>query len=95
VAHLRRKLPFVLGKMIGVAVGLSIAALGVACLLRPAAIQDYVIRSQCKTWIWRINPFADWMRRPSYRAYLRFMGIFILLFAAIVIVGALHPASLP
>lgn len=90
-----RKLRLVLGRIIQVAVGLSIAALGAACLLRPAAIQDYLIRSQSETWMWRINPFSDWMQRPSYRAYLRFMGIFILLFAVIVIVGVLHPSSLP
>jgi hypothetical protein len=75
--------------MIGLFVGLAIAALGVACLLRPAAIQAYVIRTQSHTRVWQLNPFAGWMQRPSYRAYLRFMGLVMLLFAALVIMGVL------
>lgn len=78
-----------LGRMIGVIVGLAIAALGVACLFHPAAIQAYVIRSQSNTRVWQLNPFADWMQRPSYRAYLRFIGVFLLLFAVLVIIGVL------
>ena len=73
--------------MIGFVVGLAIAALGVACLLRPAAIQAYVIRTQSNTRVWQLNPFADGMQRPSYRAFLRFMGLFMLLFAALTIMG--------
>lgn len=75
--------------MIGLLVGLAITALGVACLLRPAAIQAYVIRTQSNTRVWQVNPFAGWMQRPSYRAYLRFMGVFMLLFAVLVIMGVL------
>ena len=85
--RLKRKLRVVLVQMIGVSLGVAIAALGVGCLLRPAAIQEYVIRSQSTTWVWRINPFAAWMQRPSYRAYLRFMGLFMLMFGALVIMG--------
>ncbi len=75
--------------MIGLLVGLAIAALGVACLLRPAATQAYVIRTQSNTRVWQLNPFAGWMQRPSYRAYLRFMGVFMLLFAVLLIMGVL------
>lgn len=78
-----------LNRIGGVTVGLLVAALGVACVLRPAAIQDYVIRTQSNTRLWQINPFSGWMQRPSYRVYLRFMGIFMLLFAALLILGVL------
>ena len=85
--QLKRRLRLVMTKMFGVAVAVAIAALGVGCLLRPAAIQDYVIRSQSKTWVWRINPFVDWMQRPSYCVYLRFMGLVFLVFAAFVMIA--------
>jgi len=77
----------VLNRIVGIFVGLLVAALGVACLVRPAAIQAYVIRTQSNTRLWQINPFSGWMQRPSYRAYLRFMGIVIVLFAALIIMG--------
>jgi hypothetical protein len=59
--------------------GLAIAALGVGCILRPTAIQGYVVRTQPN------NPFVGWMQRPSYRAYLRFMGLVIVTFGALVV----------
>ena len=71
-----------LGTVIGISVGLAIAALGVGCVLRPAAIQGFVVRTQPN------NPFAGWMQRPSYRAYLRFMGLVIVTFGALVVMGA-------
>jgi len=78
----------VLETTVGVGLGLAIAVAGIGCLLRPSAIQAYVIRSQSNTWAWRINPFSGWMQRPSYRVYLRFMGLVMLLFGALIILGA-------
>lgn len=75
-------------RIIAVIVAIGIAALGVGCILRPATIQGYVLRTQSDSWAWRINPFADWMKQPDYRRYLRIMGVFMLLFAAIMIVAA-------
>ena len=62
-------------------VALAVAAFGAACVLRPAKIQSYELRM-------RWTPFANWKRRPGYLAYLRFVGIVAILWAAIVIVFA-------
>jgi hypothetical protein len=60
---------------------LILAAVGFIGILYPAALQSYVLRTQSDTWAWRLNPFRDRMKRPSYRTYLRFMSIFVLVFA--------------
>jgi hypothetical protein len=64
---------------------LGVAVVGVCFLLYPAKIRDYGVRWESNSWAWRINPFKEWMKRPSYLTYLRFMGVFYLLFAAVVI----------
>jgi len=76
-----------MGRMMAVVAAIALAVVAVACLIWPAAIQNYILRTQSGSWTRRLNPFADWMKRPSYRAYLRFMGIFMLLFDAILIVA--------
>jgi hypothetical protein len=63
-------------------VGLAVAIVGIACMLRPASIRNYELRMK-----W--TPFAKWKQRPSYLVYLRFMGILALLWAALVIVIAI------
>lgn len=75
-------------RAIAVFVAVAVAALGAACVARPAAIQGYVLRNQRDTWAWRLNPFTDWMKKSTYRTYLRLMGAFLLLWAAVVIVAA-------
>jgi hypothetical protein len=53
------------------------------CLVNPAMIQRMALQNRSNRWTSRINPFWGWMQRPSYRVYLRFMGIFMFLFAGL------------
>jgi hypothetical protein len=64
---------------------LGVAVVGICLLLYPAKIQEYVFRCESDNWAWRINPFKEWMKTPSYLTHLRFMGVFLLLFAALLI----------
>src|SRR5215469_10098986 len=73
---------FNMGRVVAALAALAVAWVGLACILRPAMIQDYVLRTQSNKWAWRINPFADWMKGPAYRTFLQFMGAFMLLWAA-------------
>lgn len=66
------------------AVAFALAAIGVFCFVRPNVLQAYVLRSQSNSWAWKVNPFRNWMQRPSYLVYLRFMGLFAFLFAVAV-----------
>lgn len=66
--------------------GLTIAALGLGCLLRPAAVQDLAVRMNKRSRF--RNPFIGWIQRPSFRAYLRLMGLGVIIFGALVIMGA-------
>jgi hypothetical protein len=71
----------------------AVAALGFLLVAYPERVQQYVLRTQSDSWAWKVNPFRDWMRRPSYRTYLRFMGFFALLWAALVIAAVLFSLS--
>jgi hypothetical protein len=64
------------------------AAFGVSLLLYPARFRDYALRYESNSWAWRVNPFGEWIKRPSYITFLRFMGVFVLFFAAILIAAA-------
>ena len=75
-------------RAIAVFVAVAVAALGLSCIVRPAAIQSYVLRSQSNR-AWKINPFAERIQKSSYRTYLRVMGVVLLLWAALVAVAAL------
>ena len=71
------------------AAALALAAIGALCFARPIDVQAYVLRSQSNNWASKVNPFRRWMQRPSYAVYLRFMGLFFCLFAAILAVAAI------
>lgn len=75
-----------MARALSIIVVLAVATFAGMCLLRPATILAYVMRTQSNRWAWRLNPFRDWMTRPSYRTHLRFMGVFVLLWA---LVGAI------
>jgi sterol desaturase/sphingolipid hydroxylase (fatty acid hydroxylase superfamily) len=72
-----------IARAISVVVAFAVAGLGGFCLFRPNAVQDYVLRTQSSSPAWKINPFRNWMQRPSYVTFLRFMGVFMLLFACL------------
>jgi hypothetical protein len=73
--------PQIIVRAISVVVALAVAACGGFCLVRPIVVQSYVLGIQSNSWAWKVNPFRHWMQRPSYITFLRFMGLFILLFA--------------
>jgi hypothetical protein len=66
-------------------VALGLAAFGISLLLYPAKFQSFALRGESDNWVWRINPFKNWMKTPSYRVYLRFMGTVMLIVAAIMV----------
>jgi hypothetical protein len=75
-----------------IAVAIVSAALGLACLLHPAAIQAHVIRVQFDRSVWGNSPFADWftdwINQPRFCNFVRLMGVLVLLFAALGIIAA-------
>jgi hypothetical protein len=74
-----------MNRLLPIVGALGVAVVGICLLLYPAKIQEYVFRCESYGWAWRINPFKEWMKGPSYLTYLRFMGVFLLLFAALLI----------
>jgi hypothetical protein len=62
---------------------LAFGWVGLRCVLNPAAVQSYVLRAQSNRWACKINPFSHWMKTPSYRSFLRFMGLVFVVFAAL------------
>lgn len=65
----------------------AVASFGFICLIRPAKIQSCVLRMQRDNWAWRLNPFRERMKRESYLIYLRWMGVFLLLWAFVAVAG--------
>jgi len=74
-----------MNRLLPIVGALGVAAAGICLLLYPAKIQEYLFRCESNGWAWRINPFKERMKTPSYLTYLRSMGVFFLLFAALVI----------
>jgi hypothetical protein len=74
-----------MNRLLPIVGALGIAVVGICLLLYPANIQEYILRCESNSWAWQINPFKERMKKPSYLTYLRFMGVLVLLFAAVVI----------
>lgn len=64
---------------------LAAAALGCVCLIRPAAVQAYVLRTHAKTLVWKWNPLRDQVQRTGFRIYICLMGLMLLLWSVVVI----------
>jgi hypothetical protein len=75
-------------RVMAVVVAVIVAALGIICMARPADVQSWFIRTYSNSWVWKINPLSGWMRKPSYRTCLRFMGAYALLFAVLLVYAA-------
>lgn len=76
-------------RAISAIVAALLAGLGVLCLLRPGAVQSYVLRTVSGSQAERIHPFRHWMQRPSYVTYLRIMDVLVLLFAGVLAFAAI------
>jgi hypothetical protein len=65
-----------------------LTAAGLLCLLRPAAVQAYALKTSA-----RWNPFFNWMKTPGYIWSLRICGAPALFMAALMVIGVVMNKS--